>query len=69
MKAAREEPKALRTCLQTRHSEAFRGIQRHSGPSMPQTRLLAAFNLIDAATTTITNRSKALLSLAFSAAS
>jgi hypothetical protein len=36
---------------------------------MPQTRLLAAFNLIDAATTTITNRSKALLSLAFSAAS
>jgi hypothetical protein len=36
---------------------------------MPQTRLLAAFNLIDAATTTITNRSKALLYLAFSAAS
>jgi hypothetical protein len=36
---------------------------------MPQTRLLAAFNLIDAATTTITNQPKALLSLAFSAAS
>jgi hypothetical protein len=34
--------------------------------SMPSTRLLeAAFNLIDAATTTITNRSKALIDLAF----
>jgi hypothetical protein len=36
---------------------------------MPQTRLLAAFNLIDAATTTIMNWSKALLYRAFSAAS
>jgi hypothetical protein len=36
---------------------------------MPQTRRLATFNLIDAATTTITNQPKALLSLAFSAAS
>jgi hypothetical protein len=62
MKAAKKGSKAPRTCLQTRHSEAFR-------KSMPQTRLLAAFNLIDAATTPITNRSKALLYLASSAAS
>jgi hypothetical protein len=36
---------------------------------MPQTMLLAAFNLIDAALMTATNRAKALLYLAFSAAS
>ena len=59
MKAARKGPKAPRTSLWT----------RHSGPSKPQTRLLEAANLIDAATTTITNQLKARLSLAFSAAS
>jgi hypothetical protein len=32
---------------------------------MPQTRLLAAVNRIDATATTITNQLKALLSLAF----
>jgi hypothetical protein len=36
---------------------------------MPPTRLLAGFNLIDAATTTITNQTKARLSIGFSAAS
>ena len=59
MKAVRKGPKAPRTRLQT----------RHSGPSMPQTRLLAAVSRFDGTTTRITNQLKVQLSLAFSAAS
>ncbi len=59
MKLIRKGAKAPRTSLRT----------RDSGPSMPQTRLLAAVNRIDAAPTTFKKWAKGQLSLAFSAAS
>ena len=59
MKGARKGAKPPRTRLRSSHSEPF----------VSQTRHMAALNLIDAASLTITNRPKGRSFLAFSAAS